>query len=262
MHKHAQRVWAQTTTNMCKGNRQNWWKAVCHRITDKRPEVTSLIVKLHWVLMHKMKHWLKPSCAFSHVNLRTWCHQLWASEVCARASLQFGETQIAKVFRPLSLYPLFIPPSLHPSFLAVGHFFPSGTLPCIMQQGPYHSPVIDIPSLAKLIAGTPVKQPHETEGRGKRWWELSVHCMCKWEVECEKQSKDKDTTTTTRGKMGGEMRIEKVNKRLSDLYLEREREFSLSLGAMCFALSPSAVSTTCLECWIFTHCAHTCIPFT
>jgi len=37
-----------------------------------------------------------------------------------------------------------------------------------MQQGPYHSPVIDISSIAKLIAGTPVKQPHETLGGGKK----------------------------------------------------------------------------------------------
>lgn len=99
----------------------------------------------------------------------------WASEVWLRASLQFGETQIATVLCS-SVSPSIIHPSIHPSIVAgCRPFFPSGTLLCIMQQGPYHSLVIDIPSPAQLIAGAPVKHPHETEGQETPWCVYLMH---------------------------------------------------------------------------------------
>lgn len=121
-----------------------------------------------------------------------------------------------------------------------------------MQQGPYHSPVIDIPSPAKLIAGTPVKQPHETEGRGKRWWELSLHCMCKWESESKKQTKEGDTFQQHGDKGWKNMRKERksnLESEWKDYLTERERGWRerrarkrekassrLSLCVMSFAL--------------------------
>lgn len=154
-----------------------------------------------------------------------------------------------------------------------------------MQQGPYHSPVIDIPSPAKLIAGTPVKQPHETEGRGKRWWELSLHCMCKWESESKKQTKEGDTFQQHGDKGWKNMRKERKSnlesewkdylterERMKRKKSKKERESILSSVTLCdeFCSSPSAVSTPwCDNCWTavlqhswwnFIHCAHNCIP--
>lgn len=144
--------------------------------------------------MHKMKYWLKSPSVLSHTSTS----QLWVTQGDLALSFRGVHQGKSSIWwdtncNSVSLLHLSIHySSLHPSFLAVGHFFPSGTLLCIMQQGPYHSPVIDIPSPAKLIAGTLVKQPHETEEWGNGWWELSVHCMCKWASEREKQSKDRD----------------------------------------------------------------------
>lgn len=96
----------------------------------------------------------------------------WASEVWTRARLQFGETDCKSVLLlHLSIHYSSLPPSfhpsVHPSFLAVGHFSPSGTPPCIMQQRPYHSHVIDIPCPAQLIARKPVKQTRERGDKEK-----------------------------------------------------------------------------------------------